>query len=115
MENFFYNDIFFNDLLECCNYYEWDTEELNLLPKNFHIKIELTTIAPLVVFDSEWMTERINERRFSENNGDKETTKIMNILDENIDFEKINKLIPKMYYINGKLQIVTKKELLEWV
>ena len=63
-----------------------------------------------------WITERIDDDRFSENNVDSEIDKIEKALNGNIDFEKINALIPKLYFVDRRNKFkITKKDLLEWV
>jgi hypothetical protein len=115
MENFFYNDIFYSELSECCDYNNWDKEEIESYPDDFKLEVECSELNSIVEIDAEWITERIDEERFSENRCDDEVSKIMKILNENMDFEKINALIPKLYYGNRKKHYFSKSDLLEAV
>ena len=115
MENFFYNDTFYSELSEYCDYNDLDKEEIESYPDDFKLEVECSELAPIVKIDAEWITERIDEERFSEERCDDEVSKIMKILNENIDFEKINLLIPQLYYGNRKKHYFTKADLLEAV
>ena len=115
MENFFYNDNFYSELSECCDYNDWDKEEIESFPDDFKLEVECSILEPIVTIDAEWITERIDEERFSEERCNDEVSKIMKILNENIDFEKINSLIPNLYYGNKKKHYFTKDDLLEAV
>lgn len=115
MEYFIYNYHFYSELSECCDYNDWDRGEIESFPDDFKLEVELSELAPIVQIDAEWITERISEDRFSEDRCDDEVSKIMKILNENIDFEKINALIPKLYYGNRKKHYFTKADLLEAV
>lgn len=113
MENFFYNDNFYYELSDCINYNDWDKEEIESYPDDFKLEVICSELQYIVQIDAEWITERICDHRFSEQNSDKEVTSIMNILNDNIDFEKINSLIPKLYYPSRKKHYFTKTDLLE--
>ena len=113
MEDFFYNNDFYSELSDLCNYMDWGDDEINLLEDGFKLEVNLSALEPIVKFDSEWITERIKENRFSEQNSDSEVTIIMKILDDNIDFDKINSLIPKCYYPTKLKHYFNKQDLLD--
>lgn len=115
MENFFYNDKFYIDLTTLCEDYGWDIEDMESLPIDFKIEVEGSQLKPIVKIDAEWITERIDEERFSENGCDEEFSKIMEILNENCDFEKINSLLPKLYYSDRSKHYFTKQDLIDAV
>lgn len=115
MENFFYEDNFYTELCELCEYQDWDKEYIQTLPEDYTIEVMLTDAEPIFKLDAEWITERIDEERFSENNCDDEYSRITKILNENIDFEKINALIPQLYYGNRAIYHFTKQDLLDAV
>lgn len=52
-----------------------------------------------------------NEDRLSED--DDEQVKVIKALKEAIDFEKLNSLLPKLYYPNCTYDIITKQDLLD--
>ncbi len=112
-ENFFYNDKFYSDLTECCDYNDWDEEYIASLPDDYKLEVTCADLQPIVNLDANWISERIDDERFSEDNCDKETEKIMKVLNENIDFEKINSLMPKLYYSTRTKVYFTKQDLLK--
>ena len=60
----------------------------------------------------ETIAERVfDEDRFSEN-AYEDQERISKILDANIDFEKINSLLPKLWYSSDRKVIFTKSELI---
>jgi len=115
MENIFFNDQFYSDFNDLCEHNEWDKDEIESFPEDFTIEVYECTLEPIEQISSAWITERMDEERFSELRCDEETTAICKILDEHIDFDKINSLIPKLYYPKTKKTIVTKQQLLELV
>jgi len=115
MENILFNDQFYSDLNDVCEYNEWDKDKIESFSDDFTIEVYECTLEPIEQISSEWIVEKIDEERFSELKCDEEKTAICKILDEHIDFDKINWLIPKLYYPKGKKTIVTKQQLLEWV
>lgn len=115
MENFFFNDNFYSDLTECCDYNGWDEEEIKSYPEDYKLEVELSVLEPIFKLSADWIAENINEERFSDERNDEEISKIMQILNENIDFEKINLLIPKLFYPTEKKYYFTKNDLLEAV
>lgn len=112
MENFFYNEQFYSDLTECCNYNDWDEQVIQSFPDDFKIEVELSNLETIQRLSPEWILERIEDERFSENTED-EADLITNILRENIDFEKINALMPKLYYSKGEREYISKQDLLD--
>ena len=57
--------------------------------------------------------DRINEERFDEDGHPYD--KVVKVFKDNIDFEKINSQMPKLYYGNNKSFLVTKQDLLEFI
>jgi chemotaxis methyl-accepting protein methylase len=54
-----------------------------------------------------------NEERYSEDAP--QDLDVKKALNECIDFEKLNSMIPKLWYPNGKFQLITKADLLEFI
>ena len=113
MENFFVDDIFYTDLSELCEYQCWEKSEIELYSDDYRLEVRPAVLEPIVKFNALDITERIEDDRFSENGIDNEIKKIAKILDDNIDFDRINSQIPKLYYSTYKKHHFTKQDLLE--
>jgi hypothetical protein len=116
MENFFYNDKFYTDLYDLAEDLEFDAVDdlIEDYPDDYTICIELSQLQPVVVFTPDLIAENcILEDRYSEENSDREYDTIVNALKQCIDFEKLNSLMPSLYYGTGKKQTITKQDLLE--
>jgi hypothetical protein len=113
MEPFFYNDNFYTELEDLCSYEEWDKEEIQSWPDDFKLEADCCDLETIEEIDAEWIASRIDDERFSEESYDKEYAKILKVLNENIDFDKINSLLPKLYYSNRSKLYFTKADLLE--
>lgn len=112
LENFFYNNKFYYEVSELIDEIESDECEIHELPDDYKLECFKSELSPLVEFDAQWIAERIDEERFSDDNCDGEFTKIVKALNECIDFEKLNSMIPKMYYETRMKFYITKQELL---
>ena len=115
MENFFVDDNFYTELSELIDYKCWDKELVENLPDNYTLEVVTSSLEPIIILDAERITEILGEERFSENGSENEISKIIKILNENIEFEKINNEIPTLYYPSRKKHLFTKFELLECV
>ena len=89
---------------------EIDEESIESMPDFY--KCKKAQLEPLVVIDAEWILERIDEERFSENNNEKEYDKIKEALSI-IDFSKVNEKIPKLWYESYEKFEITKADLYE--
>lgn len=114
MQNFIYDEEFYHELEDLIMSREWD-EDIDELPDDFKIEIELTTLEPIVRIDAEWVAERIDIERFSDNNEDREFEKVCEVLDQNIDFEKVTSLLPKLHYGNRKKETITKQDIINYI
>lgn len=114
MENFFIDDKFYFDLQELMDDLDISDEEIPDLPEDWSCKLELTTLEPmfkLKAIDVAEMLYNNNEERYSEDAPEEE--KIVKALKECVDWDKLNSMIPQLYYPNGKFVTITKKDLLE--
>ncbi len=114
MENFFVDDYFYReieDLVEELFY--GDEEEIEELPDDYELEAVESILEPIVQLNGEWITEKIDSDRFSEDWADDEVSKIMKILNANIDWDKINKEIPSLYYETRNKFFITKTDLLD--
>jgi hypothetical protein len=108
MVNFFYNDTFYESIEDFMEDQEIDEENIEDQPD--FIKVHEAKLEPVFELSSDWIGERIDEDRFSEN-GD-EVDKIKKVLDQ-IDFKKINSEIPKLWYSIGRKLEISKVDLCE--
>ena len=109
MKNIFYNDNFYydiKDLIETC----FDNNKLDL-PNE--ITVELSTLESVFdvnVNDLAQLLADNNEDRLNINNNDEEE-EIIKALNDSIDFNKLNSLLPLYNYPNDKFVKLTKEEL----
>lgn len=115
MENFFEDGEFYTDLEDFIyKVFDGEEEQVRELEEDAVFECKGSKLEPIIDFSSQWITERIDDDRFSENNSDDEFEKITKVLDENIDFKKITDLLPKLYYVNYKDKFtITKQDLLD--
>ena len=111
MENFIYNENFYNDLSELLIYEEWDVEDIEILPDDYKLEVECTDLESIIKIDSDWIIERIDEERFPDESDIE--LRIKKVLENNIDFDKINSELPKVYYGNRKKHYFSKHDLLD--
>lgn len=113
MENFFWEDEFYRDLEELiCDISEED--DLSDLEDDWEIVVNHSKLEPMFNFNLGWIMNRVEEERDNEEGTGYE--KLCKILKENINFVKINEDMPKFYYSDNKSkEVITKKDLLEWV
>ena len=103
-EDKYYED--FSDLVE-----DLDVESLE---EGDIIECEDCSLEPIMQLDADKLldcTESYWEERTSEN-GD-EYEKILKVFEDNLDFEKLNSLLPKLWYPNGKEIIFTYEQIIE--
>lgn len=116
MENFFYNDNFYSDMESFIHENFDDESEIAELDDDKLFLCKGSKLEPILKLSAEWIAERIDDERFSENNNENEVEKIMKVLSGNIDFDKINSLLPELYYENYKDKFtITKQDLLDQI
>ena len=115
IENFFEDGEFYTDLEDFIyKVFDGEEEQVRELEEDAVFECKGSKLEPIIDFSSQWITDRIGDDRFSENNFGTENEKITKVLDENIDFKKITDLLPKLYYENYKDKfIITKQDLLD--
>ena len=112
MENFFYKDNFYTDLESFIHENFEDESEISELEEDKLFLCRSGKLEPIVELSAEWIINRIDEERFSENNSDKELDKIAKALSE-LDYAKINASMPKLYYEDYRDAFtITKQDLL---
>lgn len=110
MENFFIDDKFYTNMEELKDSYECD-DILDSLPDDWSTEANESNLLPIIQYNVESLLEQADE--FSETNCDQEYEKIRLAILECCDFEKLNSMIPKLYYGSVRKFTITKKEILE--
>ena len=115
MENFFEDGEFYTDLEDFIyKVFDGEEEQVRELEEDAVFECKGSKLEPIIDFSTQWITERIDDDRFSENNVDSEIDEIEKVLNGNIDFEKINALIPKLYFVDRRNKLtITKQDLLD--
>jgi len=114
MENFFYDDKFFSDFGEFIELLEDENDcEINELPEDFSVELVESELKPILILSIDDIN--IDSENYSEDNEESEEEDILKVLKENIDFEKINSLIPKNYHRTKNKQVLTKEILLSLI
>lgn len=116
MENFFYEDNFCNDIEDLMFIKDINDENISDLADDWVCKVELTTLEPMFQLSANKLSDMLcndNEERFSEDGAQSED--IVKALNQCVDFEKLNSMIPSLWYPNGKDATITKKDLIEYL
>ncbi len=119
MENFFYEEHFCSDLSDLMDVFDIDEDNLKELEEDWIVKIEEASLEKIFVLKKEFVTDAIVretdtwEERFPEES-DHIFDKIKKAISESIDIEKMNELLPSLYYSNGNKSVITKHDLVEW-
>ena len=108
IENFFYNDKFYDDIEAFMIDLDIDEETIESM-SDFYI-CRRGKLEPLFVLNADWIIDRIDEERFSEDNNENEYKKVVEALNQ-IDFTKVNEKIPKLWYESYELFEITKADL----
>ena len=118
MENFFIDENFYSELSELAEYLELDEDSIKDLPDDYLETAEESTFEPIFKANdrffedlSETIVDWYEDRLPEESDG--VIKKIELALKSSIDMEKLNSLLPKMYYPNGVKFKITKADLLE--
>ena len=119
MENFFYEDYFCSDIDDLISNLQFDEEEINDLPDDWGIKVELTELQPIFQIDMDYMVRAAMwasdkfEDRFGDNWDERHDKSIEDAFKEGIDIDKINAAMPKFFYPSGKKETIIKQDLLD--
>jgi len=103
------DDRFFSEIQDIAEYLEY--EFLVEQADDFQVEAHECDLQFIVQLDGYIIAETaIEEERLSEDGDEKED--IAKILNDNIDFDKINALMPKLWYPSDRKVIFTKAELI---
>jgi len=116
MENFFIEEEFCSDLQDLMDYL--DIEEPKNLRSSWMLKVELTDLEPIFKISDKKLLELLvdnNEERLHEDFDGTDESRILKAINGSCDFVKLNELMPKYYFPNGKFAVITKQDLLNYL
>ena len=111
MENFFYNDEFYDDIGSLMDAQDID-ETMDGIDDQWEIECREGQLEPIVTLSVEWIMDRINPDRYTED-GD-ECHDIADLLEQYVNYEEINTQMPKLWYPTRKKFTITKQDLIDW-
>lgn len=121
MENFFIEDRFYHDLTSFMEDLELiEIEDIDELSEDWEAQAQDTKLEKMFSMSKDFAIDAIIqqtdkwEERFPEDS-DILFNQIKNAINQSIDIEKLNSLLPELYYPNGKMFKITKKDLLEYI
>jgi len=105
----YYNENFYHELSDLVA-----DIDLDMLKAGDTITVEDCDLEPIGVLSVDLLTELLMDKWEDRQSEDGlEYDKIEKVIKENIDFDKINELLPKLYYPNGKEITFTYEQLME--
>lgn len=109
------DDRFFDEIEDVIEHIvDVEGEELENFSDDYYIKVECCTYEPIFQLDSHRLYDMLAnafEDRSSEDG--EEWDKVEDILKKHIDFEALNKAIPKLWFPNGRVEMYSKNQLIE--
>jgi hypothetical protein len=117
MENFYWQGEYYDDIDDLLStVLQGDLVWIREMPEEGCITIELSDLKPAFQLDCETLSE-ILVFKYEDDLPEEflEQENLEEVLKQSVDFEKLNKLIPKYYYPNGKFVKISKNELLEFI
>lgn len=93
-------DGFFNSVEDLADHFERNDMFVEF-EEEYELELEETDVEPIWKFTADDIADIIHSERFSEDEDD-EHTRVVKILNDNIDFEGLNKKMPELCYGNGK-------------
>lgn len=119
-ENFFYEDCFCGDIEDLMSELNLEEEHLPDLPDDWTVKVMGTKLEPMFQLSNAFIVSEVFERsaqqweeRFPENS-ERVDKELKQAIEAGIDVEKINSLIPSIYYPDDSEYTITKADLIEW-
>jgi len=124
MENFYYSDIFCKTIGQLIDVLKSDgyeiTSDFNNLDDNFSVKVSLTKLQKMFFLDDEFILKSIisnldiYENRFPDDS-DVLFEEIESAIIKSIDSDKLNQLIPSLYYLTGEETTITKSDIVKYL
>ena len=88
-------------------------EEIPNYPDDYSIEVSECELKPIWDFSAENIAENVDNDRFSEDGNEEEYDKILKALNECVDFGKLNKSLPMMWYGTKKKFKFTKADMMD--
>ena len=110
-EAIFIDDNYYSDLETYAD--SIGRSEIESYPNDYKVTAFTCETLPLQIFSAEWIAGRINEENFSEEGFEDEYEKVLKALNECVDFNRLNSMMPLMNYESTEKWVITKKELLD--
>lgn len=110
MENFFYNDKFYQDLEALCEELEYDEKDVNYFPDDWSIEATASSCEKIANITPQFIAQAIDDCRWPEDS-DNTWDKVIKAL-KPIDYAAINAAMPELYYDTEKPFAITKTDLL---
>lgn len=110
---YYYNENFYYQIADII-----EDLDLDAMTETEILKVENCTEEPIITLSARLIADSLEsnlEERHSENNADGELEKIIKVLNNNIDFNKINSELPKLWYPNNTFETFTKKQLIDLI
>jgi hypothetical protein len=118
MEPFFIEENFYSKVEDYLIDHELEKDDVDKLPDDWEIKVNDAELQPIFVLKEDWVIDQIVENtdhfeeRFPEDS-DKIFEDIKKAIKQSLDINKLNELLPKLWYPNGKEVSLTKQDLLD--
>lgn len=121
MENFFYDSKFFRDLEELMEYHDIATEaDIYGLPVDWHIEAEEGSMQKIFTLKKSFIVDAVVNKtdaygdRFPEES-DSVFKQIEIAIEQAIDIDKLNEMLPELYYPSGKFFIINRNHLFDFI
>lgn len=121
MENFFYNDKFYGDLDDLISDLDLGNDgAIALLEETWKIEVEDSKLEKIFKLEEKFVINAVLEQtdtweeRFPEDS-DHTFEQIKKAIKGSIDIDKLNSLLPELYYLNGEKFEITKQDLLNHI
>ena len=115
MENFFYNDKMYDGLEELIESLDIEDYEIEALPDNWSITCYHMEEQKMFKLSLEEIMDNLDDERFSHDHCYKEWDDIYEIIADNMDIEKINELMPSLWYPLAVSFKIKKSDLAEYI
>ncbi len=110
MENFFYDDEYYHSIEDLID--ENDLEDLiQDAPDDWKIEVYQGIEQPAIKLSVDWIIDRISAENLT-NDGDV-WEEVERVLSRNIDFERINARMPRLWFISREKHVITKQDILD--
>ncbi len=120
MENFFYEDRFCSELSDLMDVFDITEENIKDLDENWSVSVMASKLEKIFQFEQKFVVDAIVqqtdtwEERFPEES-DSTFEAIEKAIKAGIDIDKINSLLPSIWYPTDGEFIITKQDLIDYI